>query len=216
MWFPQEYFPGVSASGAPGNWRYHAGLYSTGNDQREFGHFDGRDFALGSVGYDFSGNLEAAEDSTVPVNYVYNWEDPGNTSTRSLEQVATLSHTYDHGRWGVRTELTVAKGFLGQSDLWGAQVMPFFDVTKKLQIVARYTYIASGDPNGIRFGRYENRVVSGRGDEYDAFYLGANYYFYGHKLKIQTGVDYVDMKDSANDGGAYNGWAWTNGFRLSW
>lgn len=38
----------------------------------------------------------------------------------------------------------------------------------------------------------------------------------GHKLKIQSGLDYADMKDSANDGGAYQGWTWTTGFRLSW
>lgn len=216
MWFTQEYFPGVSASGAPNNWRYHAGVYSTGNDQREFGHFDGRAFVLGSIGYDFSENMENAENSTVSANYVYNWQDAGNASTRALEQVATLSYEYGRDKWGVRSELTGAKGFLGQSDLWGAQVMPYYDVTKQFQVVARYTYVTSKDPNGVRFARYENRVVSGRGDEYNEFYLGLNYYFYGHKLKVQTGVDYADMKDAANTGAAYSGWAWTTGFRLSW
>ena len=31
-----------------------------------------------------------------------------------------------------------------------------------------------------------------------------NYYFYGHKLKLQTGVQFADMQDRANDGGAYS------------
>ena len=46
--------------------------------------------------------------------------------------------------------------------------------------------------------------------------LGANYYFYGHKLKLQTGVQYADMNDTANDGGAYSGVAWISGIRVGW
>jgi phosphate-selective porin OprO/OprP len=47
-------------------------------------------------------------------------------------------------------------------------------------------------------------------------YLGANYYFYGHKLKLQSGVQLADMNDGAADGGAYSGVSWTNGLRVSW
>ena len=56
----------------------------------------------------------------------------------------------------------------------------------------------------------------GRGDEYKELYLGANYYFYGHRLKLQTGVQFADMNDRANDGGAYSGVAWTTGLRVGW
>ena len=94
--------------------------------------------------------------------------------------------------------------------------MPFFRVTDKLQFVSRYTFIQSDDPNGVRLARYENRAVSGRGERYNELYLGANYYFYGHKLKLQSGVQFGDMNDSANDGGAYSGVSWTTGFRVSW
>jgi phosphate-selective porin OprO/OprP len=63
---------------------------------------------------------------------------------------------------------------------------------------------------------YENRAVAGRGDRYNEGYIGANYYFYGHKLKLQSGLQFGDMNDSANDGGAYSGVAWTTGLRVSW
>jgi phosphate-selective porin OprO/OprP len=43
-----------------------------------------------------------------------------------------------------------------------------------------------------------------------------NYYLYGHKLKLQTGLQYADMRDRAADGGKYTGWSWTTGFRISW
>ena len=46
--------------------------------------------------------------------------------------------------------------------------------------------------------------------------LGANYYFYGHKLKLQTGVQFADMNDRANDGGEYSGVSWTTGLRVGW
>ena len=87
----------------------------------------------------------------------------------------------------MRTDLRTRNGYLGQSNLWALMAMPFLNVTEKLQSVGRYTFIDSEDPNGIRFGTYESRIVPGRGDQYNEWYLGANYYFYGHKLKLQSG-----------------------------
>jgi phosphate-selective porin OprO/OprP len=94
--------------------------------------------------------------------------------------------------------------------------MPFLNLSEELQLVGRYTYLESADPNGVRLTSYENRVVPGRGDEYREVYLGLNYYFYGHKLKVQSGVDWADMGDRADDGGAYSGVSWTTGLRVSW
>jgi phosphate-selective porin OprO and OprP len=95
-------------------------------------------------------------------------------------------------------------------------VMPFVNVTKKVQIVGRYTALDSESPNGVRLATYENTIVPGRGDRYNEGYVGANYFFYGHKLKLQTGLQFANMRDSANDGGAYSGVSWTTGLRLGW
>ena len=59
-------------------------------------------------------------------------------------------------------------------------------------------------------------MVGSRGDRYHELYAGANYYFYGHKLKLQTGVQFADMDDRAGDGGAYSGISWTTGLRVGW
>jgi phosphate-selective porin OprO/OprP len=112
--------------------------------------------------------------------------------------------------------VSAADGYLGQSGLWALMAMPFVNLTDKLQTVARYTLIDSHDPNGIRLATYENRIVSGRGDRYNELYLGANYFLYGHKLKIQSGIQWADMNDVANDGGAYSGASWTTGLRIGW
>lgn len=215
LWFPQEYMPGVTVSGEPDQWRYLAGVYSAGRANKELGKFDGGTFFLGTLGYDFGKQIEVKQ-ALLTGNYVYNESDRNNSFTRSLEHVGSLNFSFDTGKWGFRTDLSGAAGYLGQSDLWGGLVMPYYNFTDKFQVVARFTHISSDDANGVRLARYESEAVRGRGDEYNEIYLGLNYYFYKHKLKLQTGVQYAEMNDRANDGGAYDGWAWTTGLRISW
>ena len=215
MWFPQEYFPGVAADGEVSGWVYHAGVYSAGEANREFGEFNGSLFTLASIGRDFADSLGAKE-ALLTANYVYQNPNPANTFTRQLHHMVSVNFKFEDEKWGVRTDVSSAEGYLGQSDLWGVMVMPFFNVTPKLQLVGRETFLKSSDPNGVRLATYESRVVPGRGDRYQEIYLGANYYFYGHKLKLQSGAQFGDMDDRANDGGVYSGFAWTTGLRVSW
>ncbi len=215
IWFPQEYMPGVSVSGRIAPWVYRAGVYSSGAMNRELGEFSGDLFTLAVLGYDFAKPLSVKE-AVLTGNYLYQHPDPDNTFTRQLEHIVSVHFKLEADRWGVRTDLSDAQGYLGQSDLLGAMAMPFFNITDKWQAVTRYTYMNSDGPNGIRPTGYEARVVPGRGDEYNELYLGANYYFYGHKLKVQSGVQWADMNDSANDGGEYSGVSWTTGIRVGW
>jgi phosphate-selective porin OprO/OprP len=215
MWFPEEYVPGVSASGGWDNWVYHAGVFSAGAADRELGRFDGGVFTLASLGYDFGGDLGVAR-ALVRGNYVYQEPDPDNSFTRPLHHVGSVNFDLDAGRWGLGADFSAAAGYLGQSDLWGVMMMPYFDLTPRLQVVGRHTHLRSEDPNGVRLARYESQAAPGRGDRYDELYLGVNYYFYGHKLKLQTGVNFADMDDAAGDGGAYSGIASTTGLRVSW
>jgi phosphate-selective porin OprO/OprP len=149
-------------------------------------------------------------------NYVYQKPDANNTFTRQLEHVGSLNLKLDTKRWGLRADVSAAAGYLGQSDLWGVMTMPYVNATDHLQIVGRYTFLESDDPRGIRFATYESRLASARGDRYNEWYLGANYYLYGHKLKLQTAVQHVDMQDRSNRGGAYSGVSATTGLRVSW
>jgi len=215
IWFPQEYLPGVSVSGRAAPWVYRAGVYSPGRANREFGEFSGGAATLAVVGYDFA-NALAVKEALLSGNYVHQNADPDNTFSRQLEHIASINFRVEADRWGMRTDVSRASGYLGQSDLWGVMAMPFVNVTRKFQTVGRYTYLASGDPNGVQLATYENRVVRGRGDRYNEMYLGANYFFYGHKLKLQSGLQFADMNDRANDGGAYSGLSWTTGLRVSW
>lgn len=215
IWFTEEYIPGVSVAGTFNNLSYQTGFYSSGEINRGFGNSNGEEFWLGTIGYDFAGRLNA-EAATLNLNLVENEADERNGFTRPLERVASLNFSMETDRWGLLTDISSAKGYLGQSDLRGFMMMPFYDIGRAAQIVARYTYVHSEGDNGVRFARYENELNVGRGDTYRELYLGANYYWYDHKLKLQSGLQYADMDDRAGDGGAYSGWAWTTGFRISW
>ena len=215
IWFPQEYLPGVSISGRSAPWVYRLGVYSAGSANKEFGEFDGGTATLAVGGYDF-GKALGVKEALLTGNYVHQNEDPNNTFTRQLQNIVSVNFKLETDRWGVRSDVSTATGYLRQSDLWSVMTMPFFNVTDKFQIVGRYTYLESDEPNGVQLATYENRVVTGRGDEYSELHVGANYYFYGHKLKLQTGVQAADMNDRANDGGAYSGVSWTSGIRVGW
>ena len=170
---------------------------------------------LASLGYDFRGQL-GADAALVRGSYVYQSPDINNTFTRQLQHVASLNFLLAYDRWGIRSDASTAAGYMAQSNLWGTMLMPYLNVTSAFQLVSRFTYLDSDGPNGVRLARYENQLVDGRGDQYSELYLGANYFFYGHKLKFQSGLQIAEMKDSMDDGGSYSGVALTSGLRVSW
>ena len=215
MWFPQEYVPGLSVSGESDNWSYRAGAYSSGAANRGFGEFNASVFGLVVVGYDFADRLGVTE-AVLAANYVYQDPDEDNSFTRSLENILSVNFKLDAGKWGIRTDLSTATGFADQGDLWGTMAMPYYNIAETVQLVGRYTFVASDTVNGVRLSRYERELVAGRGDRFNEIYFGLNYYFYAHKLKLQGGIQFADMRDRANDGGAYSGVAGTAAFRVSW
>jgi phosphate-selective porin OprO/OprP len=139
-----------------------------------------------------------------------------NTFTRRYEHITSLNFRLDDGRWGARGDVATGVGYLGQRDIWSVMLMPYFNVTDKLQLVGRYLFLESDGNNGVSLPTYESRVARGNGDQYTEGYLGVNYYFYGHRLKLQSGVEFGTMQDRANDGGAYSGTSWVTGLRLGW
>jgi len=208
IWFPTEYHTGVGASGEIDTSRYRVGVYSS-TTGKEFGSLDGGYFTLLSYAHDFSKRL-GVEEFIVSVDYVYNKSDHKNEATRDLNHVFSLNMRFDSGRWGLRGDLSGAIGYQSQSDLIGVVLLPFYSLTERFQLVGRYTYIHSFDGDGVRFGRYENHIDSGQGDDYDEVFCGINWFIYGHDFKLQTGFKYTWMDAQKN----YRGWGWTTGVRV--
>jgi phosphate-selective porin OprO/OprP len=215
VWFTNEYIPGASLSGKIGHWVYNTGIYSGGHETKEFGNFDAGKFGIFSVGYDFGPAL-GAKKALLRADYVYNERNLASTSVRPFENIGSVVFQLDEGKWGLSTDVSYATGYGAQSNVYGFVVMPWLNLTKKLQLVARYTYLESEEINGLRLNRYDNVMTTGKGDRYSEIYAGLNYFVYGHKLKLQSGVAWSDMSDDANDGGHYHAWLWTTALRVSW
>jgi hypothetical protein len=213
---PERYLTGISLGGKSGKWTYKASIFSGGRNNGEFGQFNGGYAVIGTVGYDFAKDL-GVKKAILRAEYLYKKPNPNANMLRNFEHVGGINFTFEDTNWGFNAEALVADGVLGQSDSSGFGVMPWMNLTKKLQLVGRYTHMTSEANNGLRFQRYEN-VVTGtrRGDRYDEVYGGLSYQIHGNNLKVQTGLTYANMRDRANDGGRYDGITWTSALRLSW
>ena len=123
---------------------------------------------------------------------------------------------FDNNKRHLWTDLTIADGYDGQADLFGLQLMQFYDITDKTQAVLRHTYLKSSGGNAIKLGKYEKSLVSGKGNKAKEYYFGINHYFHGHKLKWQNGIQYTDMKATDSSESKYSGWGFTSAVRISW
>jgi phosphate-selective porin OprO/OprP len=212
----------VSVSGRSAPWTYRAGVYSSGERNRESGEFNGGFFTLLLAGYDFGTKLGVKE-AMLTVNYIHQNPDDdltadqlNNLFTKKFDHIGSLHFRLEQPRWGFRGDVSQTSGYANQPSISGFMVMPYYNFTDKWQAVFRYTRLDSDGPNGLSLNTYENKVVTAKGDEYNESYLGLNWFIYGHKLKLQTGVQFADMNDSANDGGAFSGTSWTTGLRIGW
>jgi phosphate-selective porin OprO/OprP len=216
IWFSKEYFPGISATvRMENNWAYRVGIFSSGRENPEFGEFDGSYFGLATLAYFFEDHFNL-DDGVIGFDLVYQDEDEDNTFTRKNESIYALSFRVEDDRWGLHGNISASQGYQGQSDLWGALIMPFYKVTEKFELVTRYTHMESSDTQGISPNRYAREVSRARGDEYTELYLGANYYIDGHRIKIQLGAEFSDMEDHSNSGGDYENTGFTGAFRMYW
>jgi phosphate-selective porin OprO/OprP len=214
LWFTSEYFTGITVSGACARgWSCKAGVFSS-DGSTELSKFSAGYFSLLSAGYDL-GPRFGQDKLEVTAFHVFN-DGHEDANTRDFSNVFSLVAKWENGPWGLWADISAGNGQHGQSDVAGVVAMPFYNMTPEKQWVMRYTWLSSDDDNGIRFGRYEKEIESGRGDRYGEIFAGFNWYFYGHKLKWQTGLQYTTMDDDAGDGGGYDGWGATTALRVSW
>ena len=214
LWFTAEYFSGLSAKGNfSDTLTYNAGIFSS-DDSDEIGFTNASYFSLISLS-----NLLTRNSSwdSAQFNFDYVFNDAhieGNTA--KISSLYSFSGLIQKNNWALSHDISYAQGALDQSNMWGFVVMPYYQQTELLQWVVRYTYLTSDENNGLKLGRYENKIESERGDKYQELYTGVNLLFYQHKLKLQMGLQYADMQDKADDGGEYQGWGVTLAIRSYW
>lgn len=206
---------GVWVNGKIDNFIYALAAYG-GQYNPEFGGLEEGAVVQASIGYDLGPAL-GLEKAITKLDYQWSSDNSNTEGPASYEHAFSLNTNIEQGRFGLYTDVLGASGFGEVGDVWGVIVTPSVYVADSLQLVVRYQY-ASGDNDGLRLqSRYE-RLASeltdgGRGDEYQAVYMGLNYYLYGHKLKLMGGVEYNTMS-GGGDGGDYDGWTTLVGLRM--
>ena len=98
-------------------------------------------------------------EATLAGNYVYQQPDSNNSFTRPFEHVASLNFKLESDAWGLRTDLSMGVRLPGAERRLGRDGDAVPQLTDKLQLVGRYTYVTSDDVNGVRIATYENAIV---------------------------------------------------------
>lgn len=217
IWFPTEYFTGAQLSGTIEAFKYKAGAFSASGEP-EFGHFDSGWFTLLSAG------MTIGEDADLRLDYIYNNPDfngkyePG---TRDHEHVLALVYKNMFSeKLGFWSDVALTKGIsgTGQSDLFGMDLMPFYNFSDKLQLVFQYANVISlDDQPDVAMSRYAYRNTGKtKVSETHNFLLGFNWFLYAHKLKWQNAIEYNFGRDLAATGQDYHGYGVTSALRIYW
>ena len=216
IWFGQEYFPGISVSGSKDEIDYFAGFYSNDNKPEFDGAFKHGQFGILSVGKDYAANFDL-EKSYLRLDFMFQ-EDDGNDDVEDFNDwnaAYSFVTKWENNDWYFWTDLSFADRKNG--DVWGLQLMPFYDITDKTQLIFCYTHLDSSGDNQLRASRWEDRLDRGeyRGDDLTEYFFGLNHFFYGHKLKWQNGIQFTQL-DEADGSKEFEGWGFTTAFRISW
>ena len=228
----------VHGKGLADHWLYELGVYGS-QRSREFAGFDNGTLVLGKVGYDYSSQA-GLDTAVTTLQYMHNSgpgykeKDDGvyfAAATPSFTDSIALTNDITQGRFGLITEVLYGFGYSGkaeqagknvtinQSDVFSVSFIPSYFIADGLQVVGQFQVATSADPNGLSlYGRYEKwapvikPTAKGKdaGNTYTSGYVGLNYYLYGHKLKLMSGIEYSTL-----GAGDYDGYTFLSGLRFS-
>ena len=207
---------GAVAEGKVDRFTWQAGIYANDVD-REFGSLDGGVSFSAGIGYDFK-ELLGLEKADWRFDWLHSDIETGDTVLNRYENILSSTVWLKDGGWSL-----VGEAFLGTGeapDVFGFFIQPTYDlVAKKLQAVARYSFSTGDGPDSVNLQRrYESEAPAltggGRGETYQAAYLGLQYFIHGDKLKLLAGAEYGHL-DGGGNGGDFDGFTFLTGVRFS-
>lgn len=213
---------GVAVEGKVDQFTWQAGIFSNSidNDRNDFdqpfGEFNGGWSSTLGVGYDFSEALKVKK-ADFRTDWLHSERDPDAGVFNRYDDVISSTFWVKEGLWSGVVEAFYATGGQGtDGDVFGGLILGTFDVIpEKLQLVGRYSFAyGDGERSLRRQTRYESFVVDGRGDQYQAIYLGAQYFINGDKLKFLAGAEYAHLSGGP-PGLGYEGVTYLTGVRFS-
>lgn len=185
-----------------------AGIY-TGQLTEDWGLPESGDIAASArVGYQITEATEARFD------YFFADGAGVDSGVKNHEHIFSWNTLTDWDRTHLVTDIIYGVGEGDVGDVFGIVVMPYYEITDKLEGVLRYTYSTGDGDDSIRLQkRYERpaSTLGEYGDNYHAIYGGLNYYICGDKLKLMTGVEWATLD---RPGGSFDSWTYLAGVRL--
>ena len=220
---------GLTLNGTHEGLLWQAGLYSNATPNNtdgsgdwgdgEWGDFDGG-YTIGfGVGYVWQNRGD--DKTSLHINWLHSEREDGDLVLGRYDDMVSGTLVIRHDRWQVVAEAYHASGGDGRDEnVFGCYVMPTYDlVPGRWQLVARYNISLGEGPESLSMkSRYEMKTVpameqtQARGDEYHAVYLGAEYFFYGDKLKWMAGVEWAQLQRDGDT--VYRGTTAMTGLRL--
>ena len=210
IWFGQEYFPGVTVGGAQGEWNYFAGIYSSDNAPEFADAFDYGKFGIVSLGRDGADSLGYDQ---AMIRFDLMVQDEDQMKYKDWKSAYAIVTKWKKEKFHFWSDLNFANRENG--DAFGLQLMPFYDLTDKTQAIFCYTFLDSSNSDQLKPSKWERSLANRKGNELSEYFFGLNHFFYGHKLKWQSGLQYTDMKSVAANN-QYDGWGFTTALRISW
>lgn len=183
---------------------YGAGLYTAARGEDwEAPTFNGGFIIYSGAGYRFSDDHDLRFDGGILT------EDSENNAAPPYAYTAALSYSgfLLDDKLRVQSDLVMAIGEGETADLFGLIILPSYKLTERIELVARYQYLASNASDGVslqrRYEREAPDLPTSRGNHYQAVYGGINYYLYKDRMKIMGGLEYSHM-NLGGGGGNYN------------
>lgn len=176
-------------------------------------------------GFTYRGSTDVSDSTELLWGYQFwnnssGWASAGGSADSNLgsayEHVAHIGTKSEWGDLGLITDLIYganreASGLIpAGNDTFGVVILPYYNITDKLQAVARYAYM--GDGREQRTQRYNVRQ---RLDNTHTFYVGLNYYICGDKLKVMGGYEYATSEEFGT-GVDIDSSTWMFGVRTYW
>jgi len=210
-----DYQSAVTAYGKTGNFGYLASIISNDVD-KEFGQFNGGQTYLAEVSYDFKKAI-CADKALWVLDYMHMENTTGSDVFSTMDNAAATYFDFKKDAFGIVAQVAYGDGIAKKGDFYELMVMPTYDITSKLQAVFRYQYGHGSESNTIGLiNRQDSTVGKFTGDEFNAAYLGVNYFVYGNKLRLMAGVEYFDLTGGTGAKADNSGFTTMVGARMYW
>ncbi len=206
---------GVAVGFETAGFEHRASLFGVGFDN----DFSWPAFEEAGAAFAYSLSRELTENTDVFFDYMYSDTTPDagfseRYDASAYEHVFAVGSQSKWGRLGLITDVIFANDRRDrtQDSTWGLVVLPYYDITEKLQLVTRYAY--AEDALVDRPQRHASRPYV---DGLSTVFVGLNYYLCGHNLKLMGGYEYAAASrfaDRSSDD--YRNDSWVLAVRTSW